>query len=396
MGVHWTCAVPRPEGSERIDFLNPTELDAALAQAEIYLKATTAGFTPSQAGKTVLDRLSSIFVGSERPVQPMPLACRPQGAGLPRWSGTDVVLGELAESTDGSTGFTLADETLCRRVLVEGDTAVGVEVQDLASGVTSVVRASAVVVAADALRTPQILWASGIRPAALGRYLNDQPQLIAAVYLDGVIDDTGAGSDGQADARDALTGVCWVPFSDQHPFHVQVMQMDASPIQFGQADPSEGRPVVGIGYFCAKPGLETDRVEFSETETDDFGMPAMTIHYHLDDHDQAAIGAAETSLRNVAAQLGDFIPGGEPQLLPAGSSLHYQGTIRMGSTDDNTSVCDSHSRVWGFRNLYVGGNGVIPTATACNPTLTSVALAVLASADVSDQIVARSKAGARR
>ena len=41
-------------------------------------------------------------------------------------------------------------------------------------------RARFVVVAADALRTPQLLWASGIRPAALGRYLNDQAQVVFA------------------------------------------------------------------------------------------------------------------------------------------------------------------------------------------------------------------------
>jgi choline dehydrogenase-like flavoprotein len=52
------------------------------------------------------------------------------------------------------------------------------------------------------------------------------------------------------------------------------------------------------------------------------------------------------------------------------------GTVRMGPEDDGTSVCDSFSRVWGVPGLVLAGNGLIPTANSCNPTLTSVAIAV--------------------
>jgi choline dehydrogenase-like flavoprotein len=76
--------------------------------------------------------------------------------------------------------------------------------------------------------------------------------------------------------------------------------------------------------------------------------------------------------------------------MPNGSSLHYQGTMRMGPEDDGNSVCDRHSRVWNTENLYVAGNGVIPTSTACNPTLTSVALAVIGARQVTGQMQGRS------
>lgn len=107
-------------------------------------------------------------------------------------------------------------------------------------------------------------------------------------------------------------------------------------------------------------------------------MPKMTIHYELTAKDTAEIAAAQKEQARVVAAFGKVLKEGESRLMPPGSSLHFQGTVRMGETDDAHSVCDPYSRVWGFENLFVGGNGVIPTATACNPTATSVALAIRA------------------
>jgi choline dehydrogenase-like flavoprotein len=108
-------------------------------------------------------------------------------------------------------------------------------------------------------------------------------------------------------------------------------------------------------------------------------MPRISVEFDYCDADRALIRQALDELRSIAEELGSFDPATECALLPPGSSLHQTGTVRAGVTDDGTSVCDPDGRVWGFDNLYLAGNGVIPTAMAANVTLTGAVTAVRAA-----------------
>ncbi|GAB2826439.1 GMC family oxidoreductase [Actinocorallia aurea] len=385
MGAHWTGACPRPGGSERIGFL--PDLDELLTEAERLLGVDPHAFDDAPFADEVRKRLGEALDGTrpdDRRVAPMPLAVRRGADGAVFWSGSDVVFGE---PTRANPNCTLLPEALAVRILVQDGGARGLRVRDLTDGTEHEVAARRVVVAADALRTPQLLWASGVRPEALGRYLNDQPQTVFAVRLRDV---SSAAADGPPAAETAITpqsGVSWVPFTDAEPFHGQVMQLDASPVPLAPDDAPAPGTIVGLGWFCAKDVRAEDRVAFDDAEADGYGMPAMRIHYRLTERDHATIAASRRAVRRAAEALGDPL-GDEPLTFAPGASLHYQGTVRMGATEDGASVCSPASEVWGVRGLYVAGNGVIPTATACNPTLTAVALAVAGARDIAAQLTA--------
>ncbi|KAA9105079.1 GMC oxidoreductase [Microbacterium rhizomatis] len=381
MGAHWTAACPRPGGSERIAFVE--DLDQLLDEADRLLGVTTDAFDGAPFGALVRERLAAAVDegrAAEARVQRMPLAVHRREDGRLVWSGSDVVLGEATRS---NPNYSLHDESLVTRVLVEGRRAVGVEVRDQRTGESHEVRARVVVIAGDALRTPQLLWASGIRPDALGRYLNDQAQIVFATRLRDVPD---LATDVPADGTlSEYSGVSWVPFTDDMPFHGQVMQLDASPVPLADDDVVQPGSIVGLGLFCAKDLQRDDRVVFDDVAVDSYGLPAIRIHYRLTPLDHEVMDRAREEIVRLGQAVGDPLDP-RPFTMPLGASLHYQGTTRMGEVDDGASVCDDRSRVWGVDGLYVAGNGVIPTSTACNPTLTSVALAVRGARTIADSL----------
>ncbi|WP_243075317.1 GMC oxidoreductase [Microbacterium sp. SS28] len=386
MAAHWTGACPRPNDSERIDFLDEAGVfDDLLAEGERLLGVTTDAFDSSPHASLVRGRLAAAADegrDDHAKVQRMPLAVHRRDDGRLVWSGSDVVLGD---ETRGNENFTLYDESLVTRVLTEDGRAVGVAVTDRRSGETHEVRARFVVVAADALRTPQVLWASGIRPDALGRYLNDQAQIVFAVRIRDFVP-ADESDPAAATGLSEYSGVTWVPFTDELPFHGQVMQLDASPVKLADDDPAAPGSIVGLGLFCAKDLQASDRVEFSDDEVDGYGMPSPTVHYRLTSHDHEVIERAKAEIVRLGKAIGEPLDD-RPFMMPLGASLHYQGTTRMGETDDGRSVCSPDSEVWGTAGLFVAGNGVIPTATACNPTLTSVALAVRGARSIARELV---------
>ncbi|MGW9112208.1 GMC oxidoreductase [Microbacterium sp. NPDC055683] len=395
MGAHWTCATPRPSDTERVDFIDDREWEALIGRAEELLHVQSAAFADSGVGAAIRALLAEAQGDGPAP-STLPVAGDPQPDGSMRWAGADVVLGPLADPASPlAARFELRDLSLVRRIVVDGARATGVEVEDLRTHETTTVAADLVVVAADAFRTPQLLWASGIRPAALGRYLSEHPVVISTVALSaGQMSRFATETDLDAElARRALNpvdpvaAVNRIPFAEPgHPFSLQVMYAEQPPFPLPADHPHAGNRwgYVNMGYGMRKRPRVEDGVTFSDDELDYRGLPNMTIEYALTEAEEAEIADATARLRRIGETLGTFIA--EPRLLPNGSSLHFQGTTRLGTADDGTSVADPYSRVWGFENVYVGGNGTIPTATTMNPTLMSLALAVRGARDAAGRV----------
>jgi pyranose oxidase len=390
MGAHWTCCTPRPTEIERIPFIDEMEWNALITRAEALLKTSQDSFVESFRGQVVRETLAELLDDSlpkGRKVQMLPLASERQSATWVEWTGVDTILGPLGRVGEISIDrFELRPETICRELLIEGDRVVGAKVEHLPSLQNQIIRANLVIVAANAFYTPQLLWKSNIRPRVLGHYLNDQPMAFCQIVLKhDLLKKIGERWDAPPPdvdpvpipVDDPIPNV-WIPFSyPEHPFHCQIHR-DAFPYSILPGNVGiDHRAIIDLRWFTRKEVRFEDHISFSERNVDIYGMPQITFHYTLTEEDGKTIQAAMSDMTRCAESLGAFLPGAEPQILARGSSLHFQGTFRMG-VQEQDSVCDPYSKVWGFRNLYVGGNGIIPTSTACNPTLTSVTLALRA------------------
>jgi choline dehydrogenase-like flavoprotein len=364
MGTKWSTGCPTPSSTERVPFIASDEMDQALELAEQLLGVNKDPNAGDPIAAALREKLGAVFNPgrpSGRGVQPMPLAATPGPTGL-TYHGTDVVLGPMVD--ESAERFRILAETACRRIIYVDGKVTGVELARPGDSQTWQVSAGTVVVAGDSLHSPQLLHASGIRPAALGRYLNDHYLLSQLVEI---TSDT------------PLRSMSWIPATAEFPYSVTIAptSMNTMPI------PAEftGQPV-GMGFFCPA-GIDADnRVVFDDNRLDWLGLPAISIQWRQLPGDLERLEEAKATILRIAQTIGRPGPGFATSVLPIGSSLHYQGSMRMGATDDGTSVCDSTSRVWGFDNLYVAGNGVIPTMTATNPTLFSVALATIGARQI--------------
>jgi choline dehydrogenase-like flavoprotein len=385
MGSHWFGACPRPSESERISFIARDVMDEALVASEALLRVSSTQFGASHLADPLRAILSGLFDSGRAPdrrVQPMPMAVNVVDNAIYR-TGSNIILGDLLDA--GPERFALLANTVCRRVLIDNDRATGIEVQPREGGPICRIGARAVVVAADSFHGPQLLFASGIRPPALGRYLNEHPQLTVMAEFEGVspggpVDlSFGGGVLGDRTIVSRMTsGVMWVPHDgDGFPFHVQISQVEPASLLAEDQEAARRNAVLSVSFFLPTDIQAENRVSFSGTETDWLGRPKMSIRFTLSENDRSRLARARDNLERICSSIGRILPGHSPRIAPAGTSLHYEGTMRMGQQNDGTSVCDTESRVWNVPGLWIGGNGVISTPTACNPTLVTVALAIL-------------------
>ncbi|GAA1982602.1 GMC family oxidoreductase [Nocardiopsis rhodophaea] len=380
MATHWTGTSPRQHPVvERSPLLTPSEWDRLYTEAERILRVSTTEFDDSIAHQLVLDALREEYKELEAPydVQSLPLAAQRRAAstGLVEWTGVDTILGPLA-APGRSDRFRVLSQHLCTRLATDsaGSRVSYAEAQDLLTGESLRIEADSFVVAGGGVATAQLMWASCIRPSALGRYLTDHPLAFCQVVLLPELVK-------QPIPEDDLEPNVWIPLSASRPWHCMIHR-DA--FQYGDRIPNvDRRLVVDLRWHGMVEPRADNRVTFSDQHRDKFGLPQPTFDFTLSASDRAQHHAMMSDMLRAAMSIGGFLPGAEPRFMPLGLSQHIAGATRMGNSPED-SVVDCNSRVWGIDNLYLGGNNVIPTATACNPTLTSVALAVKAARHLSN------------
>ena len=274
--------------------------------------------------------------------------------------------------------LTIAGDTTVRRVVFEGTTVAGVEVEG--SDGPAFVRAARVVLAAGAYHSPALLLRSGVGPAAD----------LTALGIDVVVDRPGVGEHlldhpcvglnfhGKPDLLHDLAQKEWNP-DEQSLGRARSSRCDDGPYDIhvfmvaGANTGHPGLPPISL-YGGAMRARSQGRVTLASA--DPHVDPVVDHRYGSDPegYDRTVLAESLDLLRSMcavpelAAVLGEEAVNGDP-LDSIVNYCHPAGSAKMGPADDPDAVVDATGAVHGVGGLYVADASIMPAITRGNINL---------------------------
>ena len=304
-------------------------------------------------------------------------------------------------------------------------TATGVTFVDTQTGKEGAIRARAVVLAASACATAQILLTSGRNGSKdglanssgqVGRNLTDTPGLRVTGHFPDLehrprYDEFGANMDH--------VYMPWWGYEAQKAgrmdfprgYHIEVGQgMREAPAMwnadfygkrngfngYGERLREEMRKYWGSFVYLDGRGEQVASddcyCELDDTTKNKWGYPVLKFNWRWSDYEYNQIRHMQESFTAIIERAGGTVVSGlgdpEDVMSPGGGMVHEVGTTRMGN-DPATNVCNSYGQTWDVPNLYVMDGGVLPTNPHKNPTLHIMALAYRNSEDLARRLQQR-------
>jgi choline dehydrogenase-like flavoprotein len=296
--------------------------------------------------------------------------------GCPTNAGKNTMNTYIHEATAVGKLDLRADSPVDRVLFSEGADgleATGVEYTDAAGG-SRMIEAGAVVIAAGALNTPQILIKSGLPEAsgnsASSALIGTNLGLHPAAFVFGLFDEPQ-----DAHRVYPITSHCMDFMRDEDGGFVLEASTIQDPIGFAVSVADEDGPMWGQrlteavrryrnwnGILVLANDENNGRVVVGEDGSESFEA-------HFEPVEQERMENALAFGRRVMEAAG------AKQVAWTGpASTHVQGTCPMGS-DPARSVVDEHGQSHDAKRLYVGDASLFPKTLSVNPSLTIMALA---------------------
>ena len=289
--------------------------------------------------------------------------------------------------------LTIRPSVLARRILFEGNTATGVEVES--GGQIFNVTGGEIVLSAGGLASPQLLILSGVGPAGhlaevgipvvqdlpgVGQNLRDHP----LVYVDAVLNPEFS-SDFSGSRIQTLLRYTTAGSPLRNDMHVYVNNDVSGPSPLG-SDPGSDRAVLRMTCILEQAD-SAGEMRLSSADPND--KPVIDYRYLRSDFDRSRLREAVRLCQQVLeqpafARIAGPLASPSAEIMASDAELddwlrrnvfttfHTSGACRMGPDGDPMAVVDQYCRVRGVRNLRVVDLSICPNVVRANTNATAI------------------------